>query len=169
MRWYYWLILVVLIWYVLYYYTSPRKIAILQTSLPEFTFDILLHRQPIVLSEQISDIQTLKDAWFSSNKVDIYQQSVRETDDWKKNKYKYLLLQPVEATEVILYPANKSMTAEKVPPENEKLLAIKYCEIEIKNLKDCFFIYIFRYCKNVKIKNFDSNNNRFVGLNDILK
>jgi len=125
MRWYYWLILVVLIWYVLYYYTSPRKIAILQTSLPEFTFDILLHRQPIVLSEQISDIQTLKDAWFSSNKVDIYQQSVRETDDWKKNKYKYLLLQPVEATEVILYPANKSMTAEKVPPENEKLLAIK--------------------------------------------
>jgi len=125
MKWYIWLILVISVWYIAYYYTSPRNIAILQTSLSEFTFDILLQRQPIVLSEQVSDITSLKDAWFSSNKVDVYQQSAREADGWRKNKYKYLLLQPTESVEVILYPANKSMTGENVPPENETLLAIK--------------------------------------------
>lgn len=130
MRWYLWVVLILLTWYIAYYYRSPRSIAILQTSLPEFSFDLLLQRQPIVISEQVSNLETLRDAWFPSNKTDLYQEPERDAegeggDIWRRNSYKYLLLQPQDNTEVILYPAGKKMTSENVPPSEEKLLAIK--------------------------------------------
>lgn len=125
MKWYHWVILSILVWYILYYYRSPKNVSILQTTLPEFTFDMLLHRQPIMIYDKVNDITTLQGAWFPSNKVDIFQEPIRETDDWKKNKYKYLLLQPTTDTEVILYPAHKKLNTEHVPPEDETLLAIK--------------------------------------------
>jgi hypothetical protein len=125
MKWYYWMVMICLVWYILYYYRSPSSVAILQTTLPEFSFDILLQRQPVFIFEKVNDITHLQHAWFPSNKVDVFQQSARDTDDWRKNKYKYLLLQPTSDTEVVLYPANKKLTTDSVPPEEETLLAIK--------------------------------------------
>lgn len=144
MKWYVWLCIIIVVWYIAYYYYPPRNVAILQTSLSEFTFDLLLQRQPIVLSESVTDWSSIKDAWFPSNRVDMYQESIRDetSDTWRRNRYKYLLLQPYADTELILYPANKRMTSENVPPENEKLLAIKCKPYQIVILPYRWHFYI---------------------------
>jgi|APGre2960657404_1045060.scaffolds.fasta_scaffold04313_1 hypothetical protein len=117
-------LLIIMFVYVSYYYRSPSTVAILQSTLDEFELDMFLQKQPIVISDEVQQWESLKSAWFPSNKVDLFLES-SPSDAWARNRYKYLLIQPYQSCEVMLYPANKKMNKENVPPEDETLLAIK--------------------------------------------
>jgi hypothetical protein len=132
------IIVAVLFWYVLYYYWPPRQIAILQTTLAKFTFDLLLQRQPIVLYDRVSDWDELKRAWFPSNRSVV--ESVAAGETWSRNSYKYLLIQPVQDSEVLLYPPFKKLVDGR-PPTDETLLSIKLKAAQILILP-----YRWYYC-----------------------
>ena len=125
-------------WYILYYYRPPRQLAVLQTTLPEFTFDILLQRQPIVLYDRVADWDELKKAWFPSNRTVAYPMPAE--DVWHRNYHKYLLLQPVQDTEIFLYPAHKKLIGGR-PPTEETLLTVK-----LKAAQVLILPYRWHYC-----------------------
>lgn len=123
-------IIVIIVYYISYYYRYPKEVSILQTSLADFSFDILLQKQPIVIAEQVQDWNTLKDAWFPSNKIDMYQEKSTE-ESWRRNRYKYILLQPYQDCEILLNPANRKMNSDNTPNENDTLLAIRLKPFQI--------------------------------------
>jgi len=133
-------VLIVAAWYILYYYRPPKHIAILQTTLPDFTFDILLQRQPIVLYDRIADWDELKKAWFPSNRTEVNMSAEVIEDIWVRNYYKYLFIQPVQDTEIFLYPAHKKLS-EGRPPTDETLLTIK-----LKGAQALILPYRWHYC-----------------------
>jgi hypothetical protein len=119
-----WLLGIVLIaWYILYYYRPPQDVAILQTTLADFSFDILLQRQPIVLYDRIAKMDELKALWFPRNKTVVYSH-VNTEDVWDRNVYKHFILQPEQDTEVFLYPANKKLVQGR-PSVEDVLLTVK--------------------------------------------
>lgn len=145
-------VLIVAAWYIMYYYRPPKQIAILQTTLPDFTFDILLQRQPIVLYDRVADWDELKKAWFPSNRTEVETNSnnanvvgATATDEWIRNYYKYLFIQPVQDTEIFLYPAHKKLR-EGRPPTDETLLTIK-----LKSAQALILPYRWHYCVPSKI------------------
>ena len=61
------MIIILLIIYIRYYYSYPKDVAILQTTLNEFTMQILTEKQPIVIQDKVQDITELRKAWFNTN------------------------------------------------------------------------------------------------------
>lgn len=138
-----WGILALLLaWYILYYYRPPSETAVLQTTLADFAFDILLQRQPIVLYDRVANLEDLKTNWFPRNRCVSYRQEDTE-EKWQRSSYKYLLLQPEQDTEMFLYPANKKLVQGR-PASDEVLLTIK-----LKAGQCVLLPYRWHYCSVV--------------------
>lgn len=146
-------VLLVIAWYVSYYYRPPKNLAVLQTTLPDFTFDLLLQRQPIVLYDRVADWDELKNAWFPSNRTVVEQRGGE--DVWHRNTYKYLFIQPVQDTEIFLYPAHKKLVDGR-PPVDETLLTVK-----LKGAQVLILPYRWHYC-------IPGNSYSVLGVHDLL-
>jgi hypothetical protein len=131
-----------IIWYIGYYFRPPKHVAILQTSLAEFTLDLLIQRQPIVFSDAVADWRQLRTAWFAYHRVEEGEGAKEPSTEWTRNRYKYLLLQPHQDSEILLYPAFKKLNKEGRPPEDETLLAIKLKAHQIVVLPYRWFFYM---------------------------
>lgn len=118
-----WIILAILIYiYVSYYYKYPKDVSILQSGSGTFKAHLLTEKQPIVIDDTIKDIQEIKKAWFRWNYTNIYQEFIPE--QWYKNKYKYLIIYPLEDTEVFLYSPSLPFK-ENLPDPEETVVVIK--------------------------------------------
>jgi len=67
-----------------------NNIIILQTSLNDFDFNLLLERQPIVIEDYIIDIISVIKSWFASNIIEdlSYDCSIL----WNLNRHKFLFV-----------------------------------------------------------------------------
>lgn len=122
------IVIIVAVLYVRYYFKFPKEVAILQTTLNNFTFDILREKQPVVIQDRVQDMNEIKRSWFKYIFNSELSFDPDEYSRWYTNKYKYLILHPSQACEVLLYPANEKFDASGVPPENATLVAIQLAE-----------------------------------------
>jgi len=129
----YYIFLVILLSIILYvysYYTYPENIAILQSRPHEFSTDMLLEKQPIIIeNNNISTLNDLKNACFKWSPTQMF--NISGSTLWHYNKFKYVAIQLETHGEIILCPPNTKMLLEKntnqqIPdPENTNLLAIQ--------------------------------------------
>jgi hypothetical protein len=135
-------VVALIVWYIGYYFMPPKQVAILQTSLDEFTFDLLLQRQPIVFSDAVADWNALRSAWFRYNRVEQGSLDANVVSKWNQNRYKTLLLQPHQDSEILLYPAFKKLNKDGIPPQEDTLLAIKLKAHQIVALPFRWHFYV---------------------------
>lgn len=120
-----WIIIVFLAFIALYvstYYKYPDKLAIHQTGLDTFQFEMLYEKQPLVLDDRVVRLEDLDRLWFSSNITSKFR--LQSSNTWHVNKFKYLLLHAEQEGDIYLYPAGKKKIAGGVPDTNESLLAV---------------------------------------------
>lgn len=113
---------VILSLYVRFAYKLPSKVMILQSSLKDFQFNLLLEKQPIVVQDRVEDIKPIWDSWFKYNIKSEFM--ITPDMEWIKNKYKYMLLHSLEDCEVLLC-APTCKIADGIPDTSEQVIAIR--------------------------------------------
>ena len=126
MKFYYYILIcmILLSIYVYCYYIFPKSITILQTTLNDFDFNLLLQRQPLVIGDKIIKIDDIIKLWFSPNIIENYISNLSDNNKWVINNYKYLFVYCINDTELLLYQAGKNFINGE-PNTNEPILAIK--------------------------------------------
>lgn len=112
--------------YIYSYYKYPAKTQIIQTTMRNFNYDILLQKQPVIIDSADVNLDDLRRRWFYLNIVN--RATVAPSQEWHDNKYKYTVMQANDKGEILLYPASKKMSSDgsaSVPDPNESLLAIQ--------------------------------------------
>lgn len=115
------LILFIIVLYIYGYFIYPNNISILQTSLSEFNFDILLKRQPLVIDDHIKNIIPVLDAWFFYNIIQDTKYDPKRI--WNLNEHKYLVLYSIQDDEIMLYQAGNKVV-DDLPDNREPVLSI---------------------------------------------
>lgn len=130
MRLIWWILLiVVIIIYVRHYFRTPAEVAILQTTLNNFTFEILREKQPLVIQDRVASLDEIRSTWFKHILTTHITLPADQYTLWTQNKHKYLVLHPSTQCEVLLYSnAGPPLTDEGVPPEDATLVAIQLAE-----------------------------------------
>lgn len=122
----YWIIIVLVVvvaWaYVRFAYKHPKRVLILQTSLADFDFKLLLEKQPIVVQDKVDEIKPIWDGWFKYN----IKREFEITPDmvWIRNRYKHMLIHAIEDSEVLMCPPGCKHT-NGVPDATEEVIAVK--------------------------------------------
>lgn len=125
------LIAILIVIYISYYYRYPKEVAILQNRVSDIDMSVFLQKQPIVIEDQVVELETLAAAWFKLCFKTKKELTAQTDDTWSRNRYKYLVLQPNTKAEVMLYPPGKPMNATNdAPPPEETLLVIKLAEYQ---------------------------------------
>lgn len=114
-------LIIFIIIYIICYYIFPKDISILQTDISNFNFNLLLSRQPIVISDLLKNPNEIIDSWFKYNIKTLINNDT-DNDDWIHNNYKYLFINANEDTEVIIYNAQ---ITKKNPDTEDKIIIIK--------------------------------------------
>ena len=141
--------------YIYCYFIFPISVSILQTTLNDFDFNLLLQRQPLVIGDKIININDIIKLWFSPNIVNNHILNYTDNDMWLLNNYKYMLAYCINDTELLLYQAGQKIYNNE-PDINEPILAIKLTKYQciiipfkwyfnIKNNEDIQFIGIHDY------------------------
>lgn len=124
------IIILIITIYIYSYYKYPTNISILQTRPFEFNSDMLLEKQPIVIENNDSKLNELKEVFFRFNPSESFNLS--SSDNWHYNRYKYITLQLKTAGEILLCPPRSKMIQDKMAadtlipdPSNTNLLAIQ--------------------------------------------
>ena len=94
---YFYLIILLILLYASLYYLYNDEFSIYQVNIENFDFELLYKKQPIVISEKITNIDNVIDNWFNYNII----YNLDNNYIWSKNKYKYLFIiskdnEPVE-------------------------------------------------------------------------
>lgn len=127
-----WVIVAILVvLYVRYYFKSPSEVAILQTTLSNFVFDILREKQPVVIQDRVQEVREIKQSWFKHVLTYDMAFDADEHTRWYTNKFKYLVIHPSDACEVLLYPASEKLEEGGAPPQDATLVAIQLAENQL--------------------------------------
>lgn len=133
----YYLILIVLIIYIYSYYNYPRNISIIQTNLDRLNYDMLLEKQPLVIENNKTDLDQLKDNLFNMTISCLFY--IEDTEEWQNNRYKYLVIQSIGDCEILIYSPFKKII-DGLPDNNEKLI-----NIQIKNGQSLILPFHWKY------------------------
>lgn len=116
------IILFVAVVYTYCYFIFPSHISILQTSLQDFDFNLLLNRQPVVIEDKIKDVRSVLSSWFSPNIIEDIQFDKKRT--WNINFHKYLFCYATDDADILLYPPGNKVVND-VPDNREPIIAVK--------------------------------------------
>lgn len=83
------IMMAIVIIYVSYYYRYPTSTGLIQTSLKNFDWDMLLKRQPIIIDDPVQDIGALNNAWFHGK---LQGHNSGNYTEWQSNRYKHLFI-----------------------------------------------------------------------------
>lgn len=120
---YYYLSSILLAIYCFCYFIFPTTIIILQTTLYDFSFNLLYQRQPLIIEDKIVNIDEIIDLWFFQNLI--YPNLTFNNGKWIHNNYKYLFITTEKKTEILLSKA----TIKKIDPTNsDNIIAIQLYE-----------------------------------------
>ncbi len=122
---YFYLIILLILLYASLYYIYSDEFSIYQVNIENFNFELLYKKQPIVISEKITNIDNVIDNWFNYNII----YNLDNNYIWSKNKYKYLFIiskdnEPVEIS--LCNPNSRIVTGvTKVPHQDSDITTIK--------------------------------------------
>jgi hypothetical protein len=130
---FYLIFLILLIIYASLYYIIPSSLIILQTTLNNFNFDLLLEKQPLIIQDKIADVNQVISSWFKENIIEDINNT--KNDDWITNKHKYLYIQSDDETEIeIIIQRNNSNVVIKLKNKQNIILPFM-CKYYINNPK----------------------------------
>jgi hypothetical protein len=112
---YIYLLIFLLLIYTSFYYIFIDEISIYQVSINNFDFELLYKKQPIVISDTISDINYILANWFNYNII----YNLNNNYIWQKNKYKYLFVQSISDNPVEIHLCNPSSKITNGIPETD--------------------------------------------------
>jgi len=115
-------VIVFILAYIYCYFIYPSYISIIQTSLEDFDFNLLLKRQPIVIEDRIKDVINVINSWFSPNIIQDIQFDTKRI--WNVNSHKYLYVYTLIDSELLLF-AHGNKVIDDVPDSNESVIAIQ--------------------------------------------
>lgn len=124
------LLLIIAVVYLRYYFTYPKEVAILQTTLNNFTFNILREKQPLVIHDRVHSLDELRSTWFKHILTTHLTLPADSHIVWQTNKYKYLVIHPSDSCEVLLFQASAKLQ-DGHPPEDATLIAIQLSENQV--------------------------------------
>ena len=114
-------IVLLLLLYASFYYIYNGEISIYQVSINNFDFELLNKKQPIVISDKITDIDYILNNWFNYNII----YNLNNNHMWKKNKYKYMLVQSSTEQPVEVYLCNPySKITNGIPEQDSNITTI---------------------------------------------
>ena len=125
---YFYLIILLILLYASLYYLYNNEFSIYQVNIENFDFELLYKKQPIVISEKITNIDNVIDNWFNYNII----YNLDNNYIWEKNKYKYLFViskdnEPVEIS--LCNPnshiINGATRVTRVPRQDSNITTIK--------------------------------------------
>jgi hypothetical protein len=96
----YYIIVFIILLYILCYYIHPSNIIILQSSIDNFNFDLLLQRYPLLIHDFIYNIEDILIFWFNNNIIK-KKTKLCEEKEWYLNPYKFLLFHSFEEKELL--------------------------------------------------------------------
>jgi hypothetical protein len=108
--------------YVFTYYRSPSQVEIQQTTLADFTFDVLREKQPLVIDDRVKSLEDLRRLWFASNLTTEFR--LEGTETWHTNRFKFLVMHAEQEGDIYVYAPGKKMIEGGVPDPEEPLVAI---------------------------------------------
>jgi len=115
-------IICILIVYILGYYRWPKTISLLQTSLIEFSFTMLLEKQPIVIEDKNTDLSKINNLLFKYAYSNSF--TLQSNEIWHRNRYKYCLFRFEDDGEIyLLNPRAKIVN--NIPNNDENIIAIQ--------------------------------------------
>jgi hypothetical protein len=121
--------IIILIIYTICYYIFPTEVSIYQTDIEKFDINVLSSRQPIVISDYVQNPEDIINSWFKYNIINFdgndngYDNDNNGNDnDWKHNNHKYLFINALEDTEIIIY---KAQITKINPTPEDKIIIIK--------------------------------------------
>lgn len=118
---FYLIVLILVCIYAYCYYIKPSQFVILQTTLNNFSFDLLFEKQPIVISDKIADINQIISTWFDGNFIKDININIIN-DDWIINKNKYLYIQSNDDNMEIIISRNESNVGVKLKNKQSVIL-----------------------------------------------
>lgn len=146
--------IVILLIYIYSYFIFPLSIVIIQTTLSDFNFNLLTEKQPIILGDKITDVNTIITSWFKFNIIQDILFNFKY--NWNINYHKYLMIYCLEDTEILLYKAGYSVK-NNVPDNKEIIVAVKVKE------NHCIIIP-YKWYYNIK----NNNNIKLYGIHDYI-
>lgn len=147
--------IIIILLYIYCYFIYPSSIIILQSTLNNFDFNLLLQRQPLVIGDKIIDIDKIINLWFSPNIINYDIKNIN-INNWNKNNHKYLFIYSLDNIEILLYQAGQKFIND-IPDEKEPILAIKL-------KKNQSLIIPFKWYYNIK----NNNNIKVIGIHDYI-
>lgn len=112
-----------IILYIYSNYRYPLNVSIIQTNLDDLKFNVLLEKQPIVIENNKTDLEKLQKSLFTFMNYTIYD--IDESDEWNKNRFKYLILQSIDNnSEIFIYPPFANYIDSK-PQSEEDIINIQ--------------------------------------------
>ena len=147
--------IIILIIYTICYYIFPTEVSIYQTDIEKFDINVLSSRQPIVISDYVQNPEDIINSWFKYNIINFdgndngYDNDNNGNDnDWKHNNHKYLFINALEDTEIIIYKAQIT----KINPTSEDKIII----IKLKQNQSLILPFKWKYYGNkINIWNID--------------
>lgn len=126
MSYIYYFILIILIIYIYSYYKFPHNISIIQTNLDRLNYNMLLEKQPVVIENNKTDLEQLKNTLFNLTISDLFY--LEDTNEWINNRYKHFVLQAIveedKEAEILIYAPFKNII-NGLPDMNENLINIQ--------------------------------------------
>jgi len=147
--------IIILIIYTICYYIFPTEVSIYQTDIEKFDINVLSSRQPIVISDYVQNPEDIINSWFKYNIINFdgndngYDNDNNGNDnDWKHNNHKYLFINAVKDTEIIIY---KAQITKINPTPEDKIIIIK-----LKQNQSLILPFKWKYYgNNINIWNID--------------
>lgn len=130
----------ILLGYIYCYFIFPKNLSIVQTSLEDFDFHLLLKRQPLVIEDKVKDIIVVLTSWFSTNIIQDSEFDMKRI--WNLNSHKYLYCYALSDSEILLYPPGNNVVND-TPDNREPIIGIQLREMQS-------IIIPFRWYYNIK-------------------
>jgi hypothetical protein len=147
--------IIIIIIYTICYYIFPKEVSIFQSDIEKFDINILSSRQPIVISDYIQNPEEVINSWFKYNIINFDNNNYNNDNDnnnndndWKHNNHKYLFINAVKDTEIIIY---KAQITKINPTPEDKIIIIK-----LKQNQSLILPFKWKYYgNNINIWNID--------------
>lgn len=135
------------------YYRQPPSVQMLQTSLTLFHVDALLQKQPIVVADQVADLDAIRRAWFPMATA---KEAVAVPGAWLRVGGKYAVIYPREDAEVLMCAPKCKMVldgAARIPHPDETLVAVPLKAHQLLILPFRYHFYVTSEKINVLLLN----------------
>ena len=167
MYYYIYFIIFLIIIYASLYYIFDDELVIYQVEAKHFDFNLLHKKQPIIIQDNIKNIDEILVDWFNYNIIE-HDVLIPNIWSWNRNNYKYFLIyaDPSEGNSVEITLGNPHtkqennipMSQDRIPEYNQKLTTISLNKSKL-------LIIPFKWYYHINII---SGNPRFFGIHDYI-